>query len=90
MHPKWTKPLGNCSTLLLCVKITSQLYFLDPTNNRRLVITPTQFFALEPYGDIYSLKSTARQYIVLDNEGQRSEESHNQFGTWGLVVALAD
>lgn len=45
MHPKWAKPLG-CSTLLLCVKVTSQLYFLDMTNNRKLVITPTQFFAL--------------------------------------------
>ena len=67
MLPKWAKPLGNCSTLLLCLKITSQLYFLDPTCNRKLVITPAQFFALEPYADIYSFKHYGRIFTVLDN-----------------------
>lgn len=72
MHPKWTKPLGNCSTLLLCTKVTSQLYFLDPTCNRRLTITPTHYTALEPYADIYELKNLKRTYMILDNEGIRS------------------
>ena len=86
MHPKWAKPLGNCSTLLLCLKITSQLYFLDPTCNRKLVITPAQFFALEPYADIYNFKHYGRTFSVLDNEGIRNEESHNTVATYGIVV----
>ena len=87
MHPNFIKNLGNCSTLLLFLKVTSQLYFLDPTNNRKLVITPTQFFGLEPYSDIYSFNHYGRQYTVLDNEGVRNEESHNTVATYGLVVA---
>ena len=69
MHPKWTKELGHCSTLLLCTKVASQLYFLDPTNNRKVVITPAHYTALEPYADIFPLKHRAENYIVLDNEG---------------------
>ena len=72
MHPKFCKQLGNCSPLLLCLKVTSQLYFLDPTCNRKLVITPSQFFGLEPYGDIFSFKHYGRVYTVLDNEGVRN------------------
>lgn len=90
MHPKFCKTMGNCSPLLLCIKVASQLYFLDPTNNRRLVITPTNFAALEPYSDVHTLRSIARNFIVLDNEGKRSEESHNQLATWGVVVALTE
>jgi hypothetical protein len=82
--------MGNCSPLLLCIKVASQLYFLDPTNNRKLVITPTNFAALEPYSDVHTLRSIARNFIVLDNEGKRSEESHNQLATWGVVVALTE
>ena len=73
MHPKFCKQLGNCSSLLLCLKVTSQLYFLDPTCNRKLVITPSQFFGLEPYGDIYTFKHYGRTFTVLDNEGVRNE-----------------
>jgi nonsense-mediated mRNA decay protein 3 len=46
MHPRFCKELGNCSPLLLCLKVTSQLYFLDPTTFRKIVITPTHFFSL--------------------------------------------
>lgn len=90
MHPKFCKQLGNCSPLLLCIKVTSQLYFLDPTCYRKLVITPTQFFALEPYSDIFSFQHIGRSFTVLDNEGKRNEESHNTVATWGLVVTQTE
>lgn len=67
IHPKFIKDLGNCSTLLLCLKVTSQLYFLDPTNFRKLVITPTQFFAMEPYCDIFTFQHAGRRFSILDN-----------------------
>lgn len=88
MHPKFRKDLGNCCPLLLCLRVTSQLYFLDLTSNRRLVITPSQFAGLEPYSDIFSFKHYGRNYMVLDNEGIRNEESHNTVATYGLVVTL--
>lgn len=67
MHPRFCKMLGNCSPLLLCLKVTSQLYFLDPTCNRKLVITPAQFFSLEPYSDIYTFQHKGVSFMVLDN-----------------------
>lgn len=73
MHPKFCKLFGNCSPLLLCLKVTSQLYFLDPTSNRKIVITPSQFFSLEPYSDIFNFQHFGRNFLVLDNEGQRNE-----------------
>jgi NMD protein affecting ribosome stability and mRNA decay len=86
LHPKFLKQLGNCSPLLLCLKVTSQLYFLDPTNNRRLVITPTQFMSFEPYSDIYHFEHYGRKFTILDNEGERNPETHNTAATYGLVV----
>lgn len=67
MHPKFCKQFGNCSPLLLCLKVTSQMYFLDPTTNRRIVITPTQFIGLEPYSDIYNFTHFGKTFTVLDN-----------------------
>jgi hypothetical protein len=72
MHPRFCKILGNCSPLLLCLKVTSQLYFLDPTCNRKLVITPSQFFSLEPYSDIFTFQHKGVNFMVLDNEGVRN------------------
>ena len=86
LHPKFRKDLGNCSPLLLCLRVTSQLYFLDMTCNRKLVITPTQFLTMEPYSDIFTFKHYGRAYTILDNEGVRNEETHNTVATYGLVV----
>jgi NMD protein affecting ribosome stability and mRNA decay len=88
--PKFRKDLGNCCPLLLCIRVTSQLYFLDLTSNRKLVITPSQFASYEPFSDIFSFKHYGRNYTVLDNEGIRNEESHNTVATYGLVVTPED
>lgn len=84
--PKLCKEYGNCSPILLCLKVTKYLYFMDITNYKKIIMSATQYFHYEDYIQIFVPKIYAKEYLVLNNEGLRNEETNNIHATYGIVV----
>lgn len=72
LHPVNAKELGS-GTILLCTKLSSNLYFIDVANHKKVTMTIERYFHYEPYMDIYRLKHFGKEFIVLDNEGKRND-----------------
>jgi hypothetical protein len=58
--------------MLLCLKVTKYLYFMDITNYKTIIMSATQYFLYEDNIQIFVPKIYAREYLVLNNEGVRN------------------
>lgn len=59
---------------------------MDVTNFKKIIMNATQYFLYEDYIQIFVPKIYAREYLVLNNEGIRNEESNNICATYGIIV----
>lgn len=53
-------------------------------------MTIDRYFHYEPYMDFYRTKHFGKEFIILDNQGKRTEENGGVHATWGLVVTRSD
>ena len=59
---------------------------MDITNYKKIIMSATQYFHFEDYIQIFVPKIYAKEYLVLNNEGLRNEETNNVHATYGIVV----
>lgn len=65
---KLSKELGSCCEVLLCIKVSASLHFLDVATFKKIQISSMQYFLYENEIEIFSIKVYGKKFSILDCE----------------------
>lgn len=71
--PKLCKDLGGISPLMLCVKVSNLLHFIDTYSHKRIDLSAEKYFFYESEIMVLSLKTNATEFMVTQVEKIENE-----------------
>lgn len=71
--PRLCKELGGISPLVLCVKVSNMLHFVDTHTHKRIDITAERYFHYENDIIVLSLKKNSTEFMVTGIEKIENE-----------------